>query len=215
MRALAILGLLLIPFGVVPAQANQNVINLSGYCWEDGGFPPSNPADEFQAVGIVTNIRRPLYWSPDRFSYTWHVSDLYSMGESIIGSTHLAAFTGGRFAIHVDALPSNHSYGTSPPNASVPASFTDGSSTYLEGRFESCTMTFSEATGQGAWVGELTFTGGNAFPQLQDTSGWSIGSQLTAGAPVGYCSGTNGSLFVAGPLATEKASWAGVKSMYR
>ncbi len=215
MRALAILGAILLVGGVVPAHATENVIHLSGYCWEDGDFPPSAPGDEFEAVGVVTRIRRPLFWSPDRFSYTWHVSEMVSLGESVIGATHIAEYTGGRIAIHVDALPSNHDYGTSPPNATSPSSFTDGHGIYLEGRFDSCSMSFNEKTGQGAWVGEITFTGGNAYPQLQDDSGWSIGSQLSAGAPMGYCTATNGTLYVSGPLATEEVSWAGVKSLYR
>ncbi len=136
LRVLVIIALLLMG-SWEGASATTSMIGLSGHAWEDGDFPPSRPFDEIRAVGIVTRIQAPLFWSPDIFSYTWYAHGLISMGETVFGTTHLAEYVGGEFAIHVDTYPSNHDYGIFPGNATVPATFTDGHATYLVGYFES------------------------------------------------------------------------------
>jgi hypothetical protein len=200
----------------LPAAATTtSMVHLTGLCWEDGSTLPSNPGDQLNAVGTVTTIKKPLYWSPTRFSYTWQMSGLTSLGESVYGTTHVAQYVGGTFRMHVDALPSNAVYGVNPPNATVPSTFIDGTSVYLEGNFTEFTMTMNTATGAGSLFGNITFTGGNAYPQLQNPDGWSVGATITRTAPTGWDADVNATLFVSGPLAVDVTSWASVKAMYR
>lgn len=214
MRPLAILGLVFI-LGLRPASAAESKIFLSGHMWEDGGFPPSFPNDELQAVGVINGIRQPLFWSPNIYSYTWYAHQLISTGSIMLGTTVVTEYIGGEMSIYVDSLPSNASYGTWPDNDTVPSTFTDGHGVYLSGRFQSCSVTFNTATASGSFVGEVMFTAGNAYPQLQSPTGWTIGSTITGTSPSGYAGQLNGAMFVDGPLDLDASSWAEVKALYR
>ena len=196
-------------------MSSTSVINFSGNCYEDGACPPSNPGDQMQAVGIVNGIKRPLYWSPSRYSYTWYVGGLTSLGESVYGTTHVMDYMGGSFEIHVDGLPSNASYGVNPPNATAPETFRDGHGLYLKGTFSSFTMLINTATSSGSVVGTLTFTEGNAFPNLTSAEGWTVAATIFGSEPLGFDADWNGALFVSGPASVEDQSWASVKSLYR
>ncbi|GJM45383.1 MAG: hypothetical protein DHS20C21_22250 [Gemmatimonadota bacterium] len=209
------LAALLCVFGASSAHAAESKIFLSGHSFVDGAFPQTEPTKELQAVGIINQIRQPLFWSPFAFSYTWHARGLISLGATVIGTTYITDYMGGEFSIHVDTLPSNHDYGVYPTSATVPSTFTDGHGVYLEGFFESCTVTYNTATGSGSYAAEVTFTGGNAYPALQDPTGWALGATITGFSPAGYCGEINGAMFVEGPLDQEEASWGDIKALYR
>jgi hypothetical protein len=214
MGTLAILGFVFTP-GIPPAFAADSMIFLSGHLWEDGGLTPSRPFDELQAVGIVNGIREPLFWSPNIYSYTWYAHGLISAGSVNMGTTFVTEYLGGEISIHVDDLPSNAAYGVWPANATAPATFADGHATYLSGTFESCTVTFNPATNSGSFAGEIVFRGGNAYPQLENPTGWTIGSTIAGVSPVGYSGQLNGTLFVEGPSPLLASGWADVKALYR
>ena len=200
----------------LPAAASTtSMVHLSGFCWEDGSVLPSNPGDQLTAVGTVTTIKKPLFWSPSLYSYTWHMGGLTSLGEGVYGTTHITQYLGGTFGVYVDSRPSNAVYGINPPNATAPSTFVDGFAVYLEGHFTDFTMTLNTATGAGSMFGALTFTGGNAYPQLTNPDGWSVGATLTRTAPTGWDTDVNATLFVAGPLAVDTASWSSIKTLYR
>jgi hypothetical protein len=206
-----VLGLLA---GPAAAQLNT-VIHFSGLGFEEGGLLPSMYGDQLSVVGNVTQIKHPLFWSPTRYSYTFYISGLMSLGETVYGTTHVTEYAGGSIAIYVDTLPSNGSFGVYPPNGTSPASFADGQSIYLIGSFNSFTGTFNTANHSGSCVGNITFTGGNAYPQLTSPIGWTVAAELGQATPAGYDVDWNGALYVAGPLATEVASWGQIKSLYR
>jgi hypothetical protein len=213
-RFLALAGILL-ALAAGPASAGTSVIHLSGFSFETGGFPSSGFGEELCAVGVVTQIKRPLFWSPTRYSYTWCADGMMSLGETVMGTTHVAEYTGGVLRIHVDALPSNAAFGTFPPNATSPSTFVDGHAVYLEGNFTSLLLTFNTATGTGSVLGSVSFFGGNAFPQLQNPDGWTVGAQIMGTEPLGYDCDWNGALYVDGPLGVEGATWSSIKAMYR
>lgn len=191
------------------------MVQLSGLSWEDGGVIPSDAGDQLTAVGVVTHVKKPMFWSPSRFEYTWSMTDLTSLGETVYGTTHVIRYSGGMFRMHVDMLPANAAYGINPPNATCPSSFTDGDALYLEGYFTEFTATLNTATGAGSLYGAITFTGGNAYPQLQDPDGWTVGANITRTTPEGWDMDVNATLFVSGPLGVETASWSSVKALYR
>jgi hypothetical protein len=198
------------------ALAGQHsILFTQGNAWETGGFPTSEIGDELQAVGILTDIDTPLVWNTALYSYTWWIRGLISTGESVNGQTHMATYTGGEFTIYVDTLPSNHDYGTNPPNATVPSTFTDGTSTYLEGTFTGFTLTHNDVTATGGFTGELVFTGGDVFPLLENPGGWTFGANISGFSPDGYDLEINGQVFLQGPSPVETSSWGGIKGMYR
>jgi len=208
--------LLLMSFaGAAPVNADTTILYTAGNAWETGGFPTSDPGDELQAVGILTDIRLPLVWNTSLYSYTWFIRDLVSTGETLNGTTHIATYSGGLITFYVDTKPSNHDYGVNPPSATVPSTFTDGISTYLEGSFDDFTLTWNEATAQGGFTGTITFTGGDVFGLLSSPTGWTFGANIGGFSPEGYDLEVNGQVFVEGPSATDASSWGAIKGLYR
>lgn len=205
---------LLLTAAAAHADPSQHILYMSGNAWETGAFPPSNVGDEFSAVGILNDIEEPLVWDTQNYSYTWYVRDLISTGESLFGTIHVASYTGGLITIAVDFLPSNHDYGINPPNATVPSTFIDGISTYLEGEFTDFELTFNDATQSGGFTGTLNFTGGDVYPLLNATDGWTFGSNIAGVSPQGYDLELNGSVFLT-VVSVEKDTWGGIKSLYR
>lgn len=197
------------------AGPTQTILHTSGNSWETGGFPTSEIGDEFQAVGILTDIGAPLLWNTSLYSYTWYLRGAISLGESINGTTHIANYAGGQLTFYVDALPTNHDYGANPPNATSPSTFTDGFSTYLDATVGELTVTWDEITGTGSMLGTVTFVGGDLFPMLSDPAGWTFGSNIAGFSPDGYDLELNGQVFVQGPSAIDESTWGSIKSLYR
>lgn len=204
---------LLVTAGAAYAQTEQ-ILHVSGHSWEDGGFPPSNVGDKLSVVGILNDIEEPLVWDTSNYSYTLYMRDLVGLGESVNGTTRIAQYSGGLMTVYVDWLPSNHDYGINPPNATSPSTFTDGISVYLDGFFTGFTLTFNEATQSGAFVGSLTFTGGDVYPLLSSTDGWTFGANIANVSPTGYDLQMNGDVFLE-VVSVENESWGGIKSLYR
>jgi hypothetical protein len=198
----------------VQAEELEAIIHLSGNSWEDGGFPPSNAGDVFYAVGIINDMEAPLVWDPTTYSYTWYMRDLVSAGETVYGTTHVVNYSGGFFTIYVDNLPSNHDYGINPPNATSPSTFIDYISIYLDGYFDGMTLTYNTSNSSGSFSGTLNFTGGDVFPDLATTDGWTFGSNIGGVSPAGYDLELNGDVYMT-VIPVEAASWGAIKSLYR
>lgn len=214
MKKVTILAIaLFVTAGVVNAQ-EQQILHMSGHSWEDGGFPPSDPGDVLNVVGILNEIEEPLIWDTSNYAYTLHIRDLVAVGEYVNNTTRIAQYTGGLLTVYVDFLPSNADYGTNPPNATSPSTFTDGIATYLDGFFTDFTLTFNEVTSSGSFVGALTFTGGDVYPLLHSTDGWTFGADIANVSPTGYDLEMNGDVFLT-VVSVEEDSWGGIKSLYR
>ena len=196
------------------AMGAQTILYFSGNSWETGGFPDSQIGDELQAVGILNDIDAPLIWNTAQYSYTWYMRGLISGGESINGTTRIVQYAGGLLTIYTDTLPSNHDYGVNPPNATSPSTFTDGFSTYLDAVFGDFTLTYNVATSTGSFVGDLTFTGGDVFPLLDDPTGWTFGANIAGFSPTGYDLELNGQVFLQGPSSVAPSTWGSIKSLY-
>lgn len=210
-------ALLLCVPGAALAQSEQ-ILHVSGHSWETGGFPTSDPGDELSVLFILNSIEHPLVWDTANYGYSGYVHQLVSIGETVFGSTHIASYTGGLFTIAVDWFPGSGGtapdYGINPPNATAPSTFIDGISTYLEGYFTDFTMTFNDATQAGSFSGSLNFTGGDVFPLLSATEGWTFGANIAGVSPEGYDVQVNGDVYLA-IVSVEPESWGGIKSLYR
>jgi hypothetical protein len=196
------------------AQPLNQILHVSGNSWESGGFPPSNPGDTMSLVGILNSIEQPLVWDTANYSYTMYVRALTALGEINIGGTRLASYSGGLFTIYVDWLPSNHNYGINPPNLTVPSTFNDGISTYLDGYFTGFQLSFNDLTQSGSFSGSLNFTGGDVYNLLNATTGWTFGANLAGVSPTGYDLQMNGDVYLT-VVSVEEQSWGGIKSLYR
>jgi hypothetical protein len=218
MKKVTSLALSLVMAFASSALANQQILHLSGNAWEDDGpggtVPPSNVGDVLNVCGILNDIEAPLIWDTANYSYTLWMRGMVSLGESVFGTTHVASYSGGLFTIYVDWLPSNHAYGINPPNATAPSTFNDGISTYLDGYFTDFTMTFNNNTASGSFTGTLNFTGGDVYPLLTATNGWTFGANIAGTSPTGYDLQMNGDVYLA-IVAVEPQSWGGVKNLYR
>jgi hypothetical protein len=215
MKKATFLVIALLAFAGAAVAQEQQILHVSGHSWEDGGFPPSNVGDNLNVVGILNEIEEPLIWDTANYSYTLWIRDLVSLGQSVAGTTTIATYSsGGLFTIYVDFLPSNHDYGVNPPNATVPSTFTDGISMYLDGFFNDFTLTLNQATSSGSFVGNLTFTGGDVFPLLSSGDGFLFGADIANVSPDGYDLQMNGDVSLQ-IIAVEEETWGGIKSLYR
>lgn len=213
-KVTALLTLALFAMGSSAIAQQNQILHVSGHSWEDGGFPPSNPGDVAYIVGDLNDIEDPLVWDTANYSYTFYVRSLVAIGESNVGGTRVAPYTGGLFTIYVDWLPSNGDFGINPPNLTSPSTFTDGISVYLDGFFQDFTLTYNDLTQSGSFTGTLNFTGGDVFPLLTATTGWTFGANLAGVSPTGYDLQMNGDVFLA-VVGVEDESWGGIKSLYR
>ena len=212
-----VFALMLFAAGPVAAQTQQ-ILHVSGNSWEDGGFPPSNGGDVLNVLFVLNSIEYPLVWDTANYGYTGWLRDLTSLGEAVFGTTHVASYSGGLFTIYVDFFPGSGGtapdYGINPPNATAPSTFIDGISTYLDGYFTDFTVTFNTATSSGSFSGTLNFTGGDVFPLLAATDGWTFGANVAGVSPQGYDLQMNGDVYLA-VVPVEPQSWGGIKNLYR
>jgi hypothetical protein len=75
-------------------------------------------------------------------------------------------------------------------------------------------MTFNNNTASGSFTGTLNFTGGDVYPLLTATNGWTFGANIAGTSPTGYDLQMNGDVYLA-IVAVEPQSWGGVKNLYR
>ncbi|MEZ5063971.1 MAG: hypothetical protein R3B81_04510 [bacterium] len=214
MKKVTVLALTLLALASPAFAQTEQILHVSGHSWEDGGFPPSNVGDKLSAVGVLNAIEEPLVWDTANYAYNYYIRDLVSLGEAVFGTTRVADYSGGLFTVYVDWLPSNADYGVNPPNATVPSTFTDGISTYVDGFFTEFTMTFNAATASGSFVGNLTFTGGDVFALLSSTDGWTFGANIANVSPDGYDLQMNGDVYLE-IVSVDEQTWGGIKGLYR
>jgi hypothetical protein len=86
---------------------------------------------------------------------------------------------------------------------------------YLHGQLSEFILTYNHATSSGGLLGEVYFTNGNAYPQIQSADGWAVGANVSGLSPAGYDLAINGRVYVDGPLAVEAQTWGALKSLYR
>ena len=158
--------------------------------------------------------RLMLVWDPSSYSYTWYMHDLVSWGETIFGTTRVVFYSGGNLTIYVDGLPSNHDYGIDPPNATVPSTFQDGISSYLEGYFLTFTLIYNSVTRSGSFCGQLRFTGGDVYDLLDGDDTWTFGSNTGGLSQRGYDLELDGDVYHP-VISVEEETWGGIKSLYR
>ena len=204
------LGLLASPAVGPEHMASQCFADFVTQCVsETGGFPPSNPGDEFEVLSLV-DLSPPLTWDPVNFEYTVRLGDLVSEGQSQQGPYQIAvAYSGGTLVIYEDP----RSGGTPAVRCDDPESFADGTP-YLVGEVTSFSLFFNSQFNSGAADGRVTFTGGTHLHELGgNTSDVVLGGIFVFSGP-GFPLQWDGQVcFAAVPV--EPTTWGQVKSTFR
>jgi hypothetical protein len=222
MKKLLLIPMMVLAFvGTAWAQP-QTMLEITGYLYEQDGFPPSVYGELLSGVGFVETVSSELDWNPALDQLTWVVSGLTSTGQSSLGSYILVNYQGGRLDIVADRFSSSgHTqplYGTEPPNTTAPGLFLDGV-IYLTGEFTSFQLLYNPTTGSGHFEGHLIFTGGSELSHdVVDPEGYTVAGAIGPGGafmPAGYDLEAIGQISFDPTIPTVQRSWGGVKNLYR
>ena len=219
----------------------------NSYAWEsnyNAATYISNPGSQLNAVGIIDDFAGVLAsfenaqgQIPPGTEYTYHMNNLVSAGTTItpggFANTYRTIYNRGpnAWTIAIWTGASNASFGTNPPNATVPGTFADGS-LVLAGNFQSLTVTFirrnsdqvvlsgnadsgQPSVANGVWVAGdalgLVSPSGQPCP-FRVTGGW----LAKAGSfPAGYSAHFDGKIDIDCPTPAEPATWGRIKGEYR
>jgi hypothetical protein len=154
---------------------------------------------------------------------TVYLTDLVSNGAMDHGGgLFTVSYSGGSLFFHADAYGdaafTHPEYGIDPPNATSPATFTDGE-LYLRGVFTSFTLLYHSSLHTGSFEGTIDWTGGSQLNQMYpDPHGYAlVGTVAPTGTPVplGYDLESVGQITFDPALPAEGQTWGQVKDLYR
>jgi hypothetical protein len=168
------------------APAHGISIDYQGYAYESGGFPPSDSGDTLRIPLIVDAISADLGFNFATEELTGWVSGLVSSGTlDLGGGLQRIDYTPGRIDIFRDASR-DHDFGIAPPNATVPATFTNGTAC-LTGRLTDFVLFIDGATSTGAYEGNVVFDAGDCLQLFRATraEGFTFGGVFTRQAAAG------------------------------
>jgi hypothetical protein len=199
-----------------PAQAQVSIIDYLGFAWEDGGFLPSNPGDEFVFTGVTTSLDAIFGVNLATHEVTFHAYGLISTGQFVDGfGNTIVAYAGGTLDIWVDAAE-DADWGTNPPNATSPSTFSNGSLLF-SGSFTSFTVVITPG-GAGAYEGTLDGVGGTVLAGgcsgCAFTWGGAFTSDVGAQIPTGYDLQMDGVFELDNAVSTESTGWGALKARF-
>jgi len=203
------------------ASAQNALIDYQGYAWETGGLPPSDATDVLSFVGVVDDLDTRFGVNLLLEEVTLFVTNLVSNGQVDVGGGLLnIVYSGGTIELYRDPSK-DHDYGITPPNATAPSTFTNGT-LLLGGTLSSFFMYYDPSTGTGAYEATAQFTSGTGLAALNQlnadayTFGGTLGNGAAGGnVPQGYDLQVDGVIEVTVPVGVQRQSWSGIKEMYR
>jgi hypothetical protein len=150
-----------------------------------------------------------------------YANNLVSTGQVNFGGGFFGiSYTGGNLELWQDPTP-DADFGTNPPNATVPSTFTNGT-LFLSGLFQSFFMFFDTNFGVGSYEGFVTFNGGTALGTVNglQVDGFTYGGTLDSAAsvghvPAGYDLQVDGVIEALIVVAVQEKSWSRIKGLYR
>jgi hypothetical protein len=172
------------------SHAGTVILNNFGYVYETGGFPASAAGDVLTGLGVVTSASPAISCDVGVNELTWVMKDLVSDGyiSPDGGRTIIVSYTGGTIGLNCD-LQNDHDWGVSPPNATAPSTFDDGSQ-LLIGSFTQFVMIYDTVLQYGAFQGLVNFTSGTELVNLPSPNGLifagTIGPAIDPNIPGGY-----------------------------
>lgn len=202
-----------------PATAQTvALIDYTGFAWETGGIPRSDPGDVLAITGVALTVDPLFDLAPSTQEVTIYIHDLVVANSVTLpdGSTSVD-YAGGMIEVYEDGAL-NHDWGTMPPNAQL-ATFTDGALLF-SGAFTRFNLVLN-TLGFGVYDGDIDGIGGTAAnlcfgaPDCAYTFGGAFGRDVGAQIPTGYDLQIDGTLEVDAAVSNEEASFGAIKSLYR
>ncbi len=187
------------------------------------GYDYWDPAGCYNAVGYVPAVD-PTYltFDYDNNEYTFYTTGACIAQADTFGTFVIISFTGGSFDVYRDPLVGGTTadYGTNPPSAVAPSTFTDGECV-IGADFTSLTVYFDLSGGEGSMQGTMNLVRGTQLGNIPvyQRMGWTLAGlrafqPLGSPVPEGYSWQIDGTLDIEDPIATEPSTWGSLKHKY-
>jgi len=230
MKRVALLILLGMTVIAAPVFAVDDV-QLLGFTGYDYEYPNPVPGtylaigEGYNNLGFVTEFTNPLFTghvNPTLNEYTYFYSgltvDSYDYSNDFLFVTFAP---GGRGRFYEDSKSAGTSavYGINPPNATAPATFTDGT-VILGGAITDMYLWYDYVGNTGAFNAGFSLDEGSLLYLIPEAgrNGWTIAGlagRPNPAVPDGYDHQTNGEVWIPGVVSVRSTSWGTLKSLYR
>jgi len=210
---------------LAPAARGQTLLfDYVGFDFENPDPSPGSFGETgsgYQGVGLVPNLFAPLVFNTATQEYTYHFSGLTPVGTTVVGHFVIIEYSSpGLLDLYEDSKTTGTpgTYGTNPPNATAPPSFTDGT-LILSGRLTNFRFVLNTTNQSGSFESEFEAIGGSQIENIAPNrrTGWTFAGATgnSTGIPLGYAHQIDGQTFLQEPVRGQTASWGRVKSLYR
>lgn len=209
----------------LPCAAGAQTL-LFDYLGFDYESPDPNPGQfgemgsGYVGLGTVPGLFAPLVADTANNEYTYVMSGLTPVSITPLGTYLIINYSTGTLSVYEDSktLGTAADYGTNPPSAVAPVSFTDGT-LFVSGPLTNFQFILNTANGTGSFDSQFEVTGGSQlgnFP-LNQRKGWTFAGATgnALNIPAGYAHQIDGQTFLDKPVPTRNVSWGRVKSLYR
>lgn len=202
------------------ARADDLLFDYVGFDYET---PNNNPGQfgevgsTYVGLGTVPFLFAPLTSNTAVNEYTYVMTGNISANIDMGGGNRLVTISGGSISIYEDPKVGGTvgTFGTLPPNATAPSSFTDGLK-ILEGTLTNFQFLVHGSTGEFEAV--FTVVGGSQLANFTgQTTGWTFAGATgnALNIPQGYQHQIDGQTFLNTPVSTRRTSWGKLKEAYR
>lgn len=208
--------ILLLVVAAAPARAEEPFFDFAGFSYLAG--PPAEPGTMVTIVMRLNEIQPQPIWPLDfgTNEYTVLVDDLQITQVVSYDTILEITYAGGNIALLADAAK-NSVYAPLPPNASVPATFGDGSLELL-GHFTELLLFYDTVSGVGTVSGLVDWSSGSRLPLLDQPNGWTffggVSNHPGLGIPDGYDLAWDPQIYGPAPSPVETGSWGSIKKRY-
>jgi hypothetical protein len=179
-----------------------------------------NNPNFYIALGDVDNINPgAVVTDPLNYQYTFVLnSGTCTAADTVAGIYGRYYYTlgDGTFFIYEDPIlgGTSRSYGTNPPNATAPSTFSDGT-LILGADFVNLTIVVNLSNWTASLNGTLDFYCGEGWGSLPCYEGWTFaGETVESGIPEGYIWAVDGVVYVEEVL-VETTNWSDIKKLFR
>jgi len=208
-----IVAVLLLVLALPAAAQDESTWN---FLREGYGFFEGTTVGAIGKLEPVQSENPPLVFDFEAAEVTWAMLDMEIVSESTVGDLTFWEMTGGTVAIYEDPA-FDLDYGASPA-AGLPTA-TNGTAV-LTGPVLHAEMFFNNASGVGSITGDMDFTGGTRYAELEalglDDAEWHFNDPMSADAsvPAGYHARWAGRITGILTIAAEDCTWTRVRALY-
>jgi hypothetical protein len=225
MRKALLLLLTAMAFVAAPAHAQREFLcGFTGFDYVPGSPQGATPfiasGQGYEAVGFVTSFS-PLFTGSllPGSEHTFHLFGAVA-GPTFWDGVVLEVQFAPHARLRIFEDPANNGdYGVTPPNATAPASFTDGT-LILGADINNLVLVYDYDSNQGNFQAGADLDEGSLVGLIAPSrrSGWVVSGQAgrpNATVPSGYVNQLNGEIQIPDVTPTEHKSWGSIKALYR